>query len=156
MSVFLFLIFIFWIILNGGFSFEIITIGFIVTTLIGVFIIKTSKLNSILRNITFKKIIYIFEYLIILLIEIIKANIDMIRIVLSPSTKELRPALYGTKINLKSTLARVALANSITLTPGTITVSINKDKFLIHAIDKSNLEGIDKSIFVEKLSRMED
>ena len=47
-------------------------------------------------------------------------------------------------------------ANSITLTPGTFTVSMNDENLLIHAIRKSNLDGIEESIFVEKLQELEE
>ena len=48
------------------------------------------------------------------------------------------------------------LANSITLTPGTITVSLEGDTYCVHCLDKSMAEGIESSIFVQKLHRIEE
>ena len=47
------------------------------------------------------------------------------------------------------------LANSITLTPGTITVSLEGNDFYVHCLDKEFAEGIDSSAFVELLQKME-
>jgi multicomponent Na+:H+ antiporter subunit E len=50
----------------------------------------------------------------------------------------------------------VILANSITLTPGTITVSLTDDHLLVHCLDKSLAEGMDDSVFVRLLQKMEE
>jgi multicomponent Na+:H+ antiporter subunit E len=57
---------------------------------------------------------------------------------------------------LKTETARVILANSITLTPGTITVSLTDDHLLVHCLDKSLAEGMEDSVFVRLLQKMEE
>ena len=57
--------------------------------------------------------------------------------------------------NLKTETARVILANSITLTPGTITVSLTEQELLVHCLDKSLAEGMEDSEFVRLLEAME-
>ena len=47
------------------------------------------------------------------------------------------------------------LANSITLTPGTITVSVEGDHFFVHCLDRELAEGMEESVFVELLKQME-
>ena len=47
------------------------------------------------------------------------------------------------------------LANSITLTPGTITIEQREDEYTVHCLDSSFIEGIEKSTFVKLLERME-
>ena len=47
------------------------------------------------------------------------------------------------------------LANSITLTPGTITVSVEGDRFCVHYLDKELADGVEDSVFVELLKEME-
>ena len=56
---------------------------------------------------------------------------------------------------LKTNAARVALANSITLTPGTITVSLEGDELLVHALNREIAAGLEGSIFERLLARME-
>ena len=50
----------------------------------------------------------------------------------------------------------MALANSITLTPGTITVSLKDDTYEVHCLDKGLSEGIEDSCFVKLLKEMEE
>ena len=47
------------------------------------------------------------------------------------------------------------MANSITLTPGTITIALEGDELIVHALDEELVEGIDESIFVRMLRKME-
>ena len=75
-----------------------------------------------------------FAYLGIFLLALLRANLDMARRILSPSLP-LRPELVEVKTELQSPLGRLILANSITLTPGTLTVDVNDDILLIHWID---------------------
>jgi multicomponent Na+:H+ antiporter subunit E len=149
------LLFIFWIILNGAISLEIALFGVGICLIVKLFTYKTTRLNSSIERKAIKKLYRIMEYLFILIIEVYKANIDIIKLVLSPKP-EIKPTLKYITTDLKSRVARVALANSITLTPGTITVSMNDDELLIHAIHASNLDGMEESIFVEKLRRLEE
>jgi multicomponent Na+:H+ antiporter subunit E len=65
---------------------------------------------------------------------LIRANIDVARRVLSPSLP-LRPAVVEVETKLKSPLGRLILANSITLTPGTLTVDVQNQVLLVHWID---------------------
>ena len=69
-------------------------------------------------------------------------------------TKKSRAAAI-TRPGLKTDTARVVLANSITLTPGTITVTLEGDEFVVHCLDKELADGIENSVFVALLRRME-
>jgi multicomponent Na+:H+ antiporter subunit E len=65
---------------------------------------------------------------------LIRSNIDMARRVLSP-TVPLDPAVVRVRTDLKSELGRLVLANSITLTPGTLSVDLDGDELLVHWVD---------------------
>lgn len=148
-------LFLFWLILNASITLEIVIFGAIFSALVTMFSYKVTRVSSSLEKKAFKKIGLIIKYLLILVVEIIKANIDVIKLVLSRNP-ELSPTLKTIKVDLKSRVSLVALANSITLTPGTITVSMNKNELLIHALTKENLEGMEESVFVTQLKEMED
>jgi len=81
------------------------------------------------------------------MLELIKSNLDVARIVLSPSLP-INPGIVEVKTVLKSKMARVLLSNSITLTPGTITVDIKDDTLYIHWINvkSENIEEATKKI----------
>ena len=89
------------------------------------------------------------------ILEILKANIGVMQLILSPKM-EVEPKLVRFRTDLKTDLARVILANSITLTPGTITVTLEGDEYLVHCLDKSMAEGMDDSIFVRLLHQLEE
>lgn len=149
------LLLMFWIILNENITAEILIFGLILSGVVTMFSYKTIRVSRGLEKKVIKKLGKIFVYLFILIVEIVKANLDVIKLVLTKNP-EISPTLMPMKSNLKSRISRVALANSITLTPGTITVSMNDNDLLIHAIQKANLDGIEESIFVEKLQELEE
>ena len=68
-----------------------------------------------------------------LFIEIIKANIAVVRAVMSPSL-EVSPTMTKIPTQQNSDIGRVMFANSITLTPGTVSVSMEDDHILVHAL----------------------
>ena len=149
------LLFIFWIILNEKISLEIVLLGLFISLAITILTYKTTRMTRQVERKMARNMARLIQYLIILIIEVFKANIDIIKLVLSKDP-EITPTLKIIKVDLKSRISRVALANSITLTPGTITVSMDEDQLLIHAIKKSNLDGIEESVFVEKLEKLEE
>lgn len=79
-------------------------------------------------------------YTIWLLKEIVVANIDIAKIVLKKDMP-IDPALVRFESALGTSLARVMLGNSITLTPGTLTVEIEDNVFLVHGISEGGATG---------------
>lgn len=78
-----------------------------------------------------------------LLYQIYLANIYVVKLALHPNMRNLiQPHVVKFKTSLKSDFAKVAFANSITLTPGTITVLIEGDDFYVHAIDQTVAESL--------------
>jgi len=88
-----------------------------------------------------------------LLVEIVKANIDVAKCVLFPK-KYLRPSLFLSKMTQTSDLGKVIYANSITLTPGTVTVDLHDDDILVHALTLNGADGIKSGEMDEKVTRM--
>ena len=148
--------FLLWLIFNGRITFEIIIAGALISFMLDVFIRKVLHLNlTVKKLLTAVKILpYIVMYIIVLLFEIIRANFSIIRRVLAPNIN-VEPCLVKFRTPLKTEAARVALANSITLTPGTITVSLEGDNLLVHALNKDMAEGLEGSIFERMLAGME-
>jgi multicomponent Na+:H+ antiporter subunit E len=76
----------------------------------------------------------ILRYLVTFLVALVRANVDMARRVLTPSLP-IRPAMVEVRTALESPLGKLLLANSITLTPGTLSVDVRDDRILIHWVD---------------------
>ena len=105
--------------------------------------------RKILRNLTLG-----LQYALILVWETAKANVAVFRIVFSP-TIEIEPRLVFFRTVLKTNVARVALANSITLTPGSITIALNDGLFCVYCMSGKIAEGIEDSVFVRQLQKFE-
>lgn len=100
-----------------------------------------SKLG--LPPLSIKRILFSFVYIIVLFWEIIKANFDVAYRVIHPKMP-IKPGIVVIKTSLKSDIAKLILANSITLTPGTFTLDIIGDSLLIHWINVKT-EDIDEA-----------
>ena len=81
-----------------------------------------------------KRVLFLFIYLVVLGAEIAKANLDVAYRVIHPKMP-INPGIVVIKTGLKSDIAKMILANSITLTPGTFTLDVIGDNLLIHWID---------------------
>lgn len=148
--------FLLWLIFNGRITFEIVIAGAFISFMLDVFIRKVLRLNLTVRNLfmAVKILPHIFVYVVVLLAEIIRSNLAITKLVLSPQI-DVEPCLVKFRTPLKTEAARVALANSITLTPGTITVSLEGDNLLVHALNKEIADGLEGSMFERLLARME-
>ena len=148
------LFFLVWVIFNGQLTLEIALFGVAIAGAMYWFICKF--LNYKLRYDLFflKKAPLLIHYLVTLIIEILKANGAVFKMIYS-AKYELEPAIVHFKTDLQTTFARVLLANSITLTPGTITISVENDRFCVHCLDKELAEGMEESVFVDLLEEME-
>lgn len=79
-----------------------------------------------------------------LLWQIVLANLYILKLALTPGgLEEVSPRVIRFRTKLRSDFARFVLAQSITLTPGTMTIKIVGDEFFVHAISKVTAEGLD-------------
>lgn len=143
-----------WIIFNGQFTWEIAILGLFVVALIYAFICKFMDWSFKKDLHMMKFAMFMFGYLLVLIWEIIKANVMTIRMIFTQKY-EREPVLVTFKTKIKTPFLRVLLANSITLTPGTITVSLDEEEFTVHALDKDFADGIEDSVFVKLLEKAE-
>ncbi len=143
-----------WLIFNGTITAEIVGIGAVIVLLMFAFICRFMDYSLRQEISLYKKSIYLLHYILILGMEIVKANMAVIRLILS-NREVVEPVMVCVHTNLKSNFCRVLLANSITLTPGTITVSLDGDECVVHCLDKSLSEGMEDSIFEKMLEKIE-
>lgn len=83
----------------------------------------------------------IIIYWLWLLKEIVKANIDVARRVIQRDP-DISPTLFVTKASQTSDVGRVVFANSITLTPGTVSVVLEDDSILVHALTQGGADDL--------------
>ena len=147
--------FILWLTMNGRVTTETVTLGILVSAALHLFSRRFLSVRPMSPASMLRLLPGGLFYLALLFIEIVKANLQVIRLVLSPVI-EVEPCLVRFRTDLRTEAARVALANSITLTPGTLTVSLEGNDLLIHALDRDMAWGVDESVFVRHLRRMEE
>jgi multicomponent Na+:H+ antiporter subunit E len=147
-------LFLLWIAFNGRVTLEIALIGLAVSAALYWFCVKFLgyRLRTELRILGM--IPFGISYVALLLFEIGKATFGVMRIVINPKY-EIHPQLVTFRTPLQTTVAQTILANSITLTPGTISVFAEGDKLTVHCLDRSFTEGIEDLSFQRKLLTME-
>jgi len=127
-----------WLLINNSLATEIVISGLIVSSLLPLLFCGKCDVFTNL-NLSPKAILYSILFLFTFIIELIKANYDVARRVVSPSLP-INPGVVEVKTKLQSRIARVVLADSITLTPGTFTLEIKDDSLFIHWIDVQSTE----------------
>ncbi len=143
-----------WVILNGRLTLEIAIIGTVIAAALTLF---SARLNhhTLKHELTrpLHAVVYA-RYMWLLLIEIIKSGVTVIGLILHPS-REVAPQLVYFHSGIQDSARNVIMANSITLTPGTITVGLRGDQFHVHALDKSMLKGLDDNELMTILRQKE-
>lgn len=145
-----------FIIFNQAFTLEILIFGIIISA--GVYLFACKFFDYSVKKDLFimKKLPGIFMYIFVLLWEVIKANVALFKLFTAKKKEEREPCIVTFHTGLKTRMARVLLANAITLTPGTITVKLKEDEYTIHCFDKSLAKGLDDTIFEKKLKKLEE
>ena len=122
-----------WLVLTSSFHPQELLTGAVVSVVLTGFLRKTyAKLG--LPPFSLRRAWYFGVYLLVLLKEIVRANLDVAYRVIHPRLP-IRPGIVAVHTDLRQDIAKMVLANSITLTPGTFTLDILGDTLLIHWID---------------------
>lgn len=127
-------LFVFWLLLSGHFAPLLLGLG-LASVVLTIFLVK--RMNIIdhesyplhLSSQFPAFFVYIFR-------EIVNANIDVTKRIMKSGGKSISPQLVEIPVPQKTDLGRVIYANSITLTPGTVSVELTKDKVTVHALTK--------------------
>jgi multicomponent Na+:H+ antiporter subunit E len=96
-----------------------------------------------------------FVFVVVLLKEIVIANIQVAKIVLNPKMP-IQPTFFYYPVKLKKAMNKVIFANAITLTPGTLTIDVEEDGFIIHALTDEAREGLPGSVLEKYANKLEN
>lgn len=88
--------------------------------------------------------------------EIVKSSISVTKIILDPKLP-ISPQLFHTKVSARTPVGVATYANSITLTPGTITVGVDRetDRFLVHALTKAGADDVEAGEMDRRVKQFE-
>jgi len=138
------LVFIFWVILSFKVNLPIAIIGLLVSSLIVLFNYDLVFNSAEVSKLSFRFIKNLLVLFFVLIFNIAKSNIEVAKIVLSKKMP-IDPGFVTIKNPLQKELNQALFANAITLTPGTLTVDMNKDEIVIHGLVKKHVEDLDNS-----------
>ena len=143
----------FWLILNGRFTAEILIIGILISFAVYFLFCRFlgwsfGKDLRLLRNLPLFLI-----YILNLIREVLIAAFQVTRLVWSPGRKQ-EPVMVEFRSGLHGRIINTLLANSITLTPGTFTVAHEDDRFVVHCLRPEFAEGLEDSSFIRLLRRV--
>lgn len=136
----------FWLLLNGSLAPDVLLVGvtaaFVIALMFGDGLAVLSEFRA-----TPQAFIAAVLYLFYFLKELVKSNLKLASLVLSPSLP-LHPGIVKVRTKLKSRMGRMLLANSITLTPGTLTVELAGEWLYIHwvTVESTDIDQATASI----------
>ncbi|UCH97602.1 MAG: Na+/H+ antiporter subunit E [Candidatus Aminicenantes bacterium] len=142
-----------WLLLSGHYDFFHISMGVLSALLIVTLNIRLRKYyffeeelaeaRARMRDVFTVRVRFgrVLFYIPWLIWQIVVASLQVAAVVLNPKMP-IDPSLLRFKTKLPNTSAKVILGNSITLTPGTITIQIKEDEFLVHALMDVSSTGI--------------
>jgi len=140
-------LFLFWILLSGHYDPLLLGLGI---ASVGLTVYLARRMD-ILDDESFpihliSKLPVFFAYM---LWEILKSNIDVLKRILSWDEKAVSPRMVELPLPQKTDLGRAMYANSITLTPGTVSVGLTKESVIVHALAK----GMDDDLSTGAMAR---
>lgn len=150
MALFLFVL---WVVLNGGFRWDVVLTGIPASLCILLFACRFLEWSLKREAAVYRGIPEVTAFICLLVEEIVKANISVIRLIFGGKTE---PVVCSFETPLHTRLGRVMLANAITLTPGTITIRCEENRLTVHCLDKSLAKGLEGSELEKKIQRLED
>jgi len=121
----------FWLGLSGHYTPLLLSLGAVSVCLAVILMFRLRILDR--EGAPYFAIFGVLAYLPWLLYEIFKANVDVVRACLRADL-DIHPALVKVKTSCKTDLAKTLFANSITLTPGTVTIEVEPNRLLVHAL----------------------
>jgi multicomponent Na+:H+ antiporter subunit E len=135
----------FWLILTGTVDAQRLVSGALVALLVTWFTVRKLANEPADRETPVLTLLVLrpgfVRYVLRLLVEIVKSNWMMVRIVLARDMP-VSPHFVLVRTRLRHNLTRVIYATSITLTPGTISVNLQGDELVVHAITRDAAAGV--------------
>ena len=131
-----FLLFGFWVLLNGRWTVEIAVVGLVICAALYAFMAAFMGYSPRREWAVVKRLGRIFRYAGYLIAEVVKSSLAVLRLIWSPKLVP-EPKLITFRTGLRTDAGKVVLSDSITLTPGTITVGVQGDQMLVHCLDSS-------------------
>ncbi len=142
-----------WLLLSGHYTPFMLSLA-VVSIVLVIFISLRMKLVKYDQPDVFRQVVRLIPYSFWLIKEILKSNIDVIKRIINPELP-ISPRIIWVKSSQKNDLARVVYANSITLTPGTISIDVDGNDIEVHALSVNGAEDLKEGEMDKKITQVE-
>ena len=140
-----------WLLLSGHYTALILSFGAVSVLIVIWFMWRMERVDEKLDVLPMRpRVLY---YLLWLMWQVVLSNIDLVRRIWDP-TLPIRPTWQRLDIKVTSSLAKTLYANSITLTPGTLTTNVREDHFMVHSLSPDGIEDLRKGGMEEQIQRL--
>jgi len=147
------LMFIFWFSLSGQTAPIFLILG-VVSSLLVAYWSHDLLIGKMEKGPGLRRIILLIKYFPWLAWEIVLANLNLVYLVLHPKMP-IEPTIVRFKHDLKTDLGITLLANSITLTPGTITIDADRHEYIVHAVSRKTAQDLLSGTMLAKVKQIE-
>ena len=147
-----FVLLILWLVMNGRITLELVIFGVLLAGLVTLFAVKVIGYSIEKEKTIYHNIPIYLHYVVNLISEIIKSTIAVMGVILSGEKPD--PVIIEFNSGLDSRFKNVLLANSITLTPGTYTLFVTGDHFVVHCLKEEYSVGMGDASFIRILRRL--
>ncbi|WP_233808614.1 Na+/H+ antiporter subunit E [Paraburkholderia sp. HP33-1] len=127
------ILFVIWMIANASLAIEPALVGLVITLVIAHVFVSSSEAWQRLR-LTPRALYHFAAYTTTFVVELVRANLHVMALVYSPRI-DIKPGIVNVRTRLETPLGRLALANSIALTPGSLVMDIRDDILFVHWLD---------------------
>ena len=147
--------FAFWVLLTWSFSVQELAAGAVVSLAVALFAGRFFVHEKAFWLFNPVKFVNLLVYVLFIFpVELVKANWDVAKRCLG-GCKNVNPGIVKVPVELESDYAQAMLANSITLTPGTITLHIEGDALTVHCLNRQDADGLEHSSMEKKIAKLE-
>ena len=142
-----------WVMLSGHYTSLQLFLGFLSVLIVAII---SSRMNLIIFDQPILQLYFIkfIPYWFWLVVQVLKSNIDVCKRILNPKLP-INPQLIMVKASQVSNLAKVIYANSITLTPGTISIDLDGSEIKVHSLSEIGVNGLKTGAMDKKITNSE-
>ncbi len=141
-----------WLLFSGHYDRLLLSIGFAFSILAVAIALRMEIVDR--QTYPLPLNLSVLMFFVWLVREVIKSNLDVARRILSPSLP-ISPNVFLLKASQRTDLGRVSFANSITLTPGTVSVDLQGDTIEVHALTQEAAETLQQGEMDRRVTAME-
>lgn len=142
-----------WLLLSGHYTPLLLSLGLLSVILVMMISLRMNLLAYEQPEVLIQLINYI-PYGFWLIVEILKSNVDVCKRIVNPKLP-ISPRWVTIKSSQASDFSKMVYANSITLTPGTISIDVDGDNIGVHALSESGVEGLETNEMNNRVSQAE-